>query len=174
IELMDGNIWIVSELGKGASFIFTIKNQKAEGDQNDEQTDSAALPQNNDFTGKNLLLAEDVEVNREIIISLLEGTGISIDCAENGKEAYDLVKANLDKYDCVFMDIQMPLIDGYKATRLIRAIPELKNRKLPVIAMTANVFKEDIEACIEAGMDDHLGKPLDVNEMFEKLGKYLG
>jgi len=174
IELMNGNIRIDSELGKGASFIFTIKNYKAEGDQSDEQTDSAALPQDNDFTGKNLLLVEDVEVNREIIISLLENTGISIDCAENGKEAYDLVKANLDKYDCIFMDIQMPVINGYKATRLIRAIPELKNRKLPVIAMTANVFKEDIEACIEAGMDDHLGKPLDVNEMFEKLRKYLG
>ncbi|MCL2196955.1 MAG: ATP-binding protein, partial [Treponema sp.] len=174
IELMDGNIRIVSELGKGASFIFTIKNQKAEGDQSEEQTDSAVLPQNNDFTGKKLLLAEDVEVNREIIISLLENTGILIDCAENGKEAYDMVKANLNKYDCILMDIQMPVIDGYKATRLIRSIPEIKNRKLPVIAMTANVFREDIEACIEAGMDDHLGKPLDVNEMFEKLRKYLG
>jgi CheY-like chemotaxis protein/anti-sigma regulatory factor (Ser/Thr protein kinase) len=125
------------------------------------------------FKGKTMLLAEDIEINREILISLLEDTEITIDCAENGREALEKIAAEPDKYDVVLMDVQMPQMDGLESTRRIRALPELQNRKLPIIAMTANVFKSDIAACIEAGMDDHLGKPLDIDKVLEKLRKYM-
>ena len=125
------------------------------------------------FDGKRMLLAEDIEINREILIALLEGTGIAIDCAENGLEALDMIEAAPNKYDIVFMDMQMPKMDGLAATRRLRGMPALKGVKLPIIAMTANVFKDDIKACLEAGMDDHLGKPLDIGRVIEKLHKYL-
>jgi CheY-like chemotaxis protein len=125
------------------------------------------------FEGKKLLLAEDIEINREIIISLLEDTGLIIDCVENGREAVDMIEAVPGKYDIVFMDVQMPGMDGLEATRRIRALPALQGVALPIIAMTANVFKEDIENCLAAGMDDHLGKPIDIDIMITKLRKYL-
>jgi len=126
------------------------------------------------FDGKRLLLAEDVEINREILISLLEDTKLVIDCAENGKEALDMIMAAPEKYDLVFMDVQMPQMDGLEATRHIRALPDAKAQSLPIIAMTANVFKDDINACLEAGMDGHIGKPLDLDEVYVQLYKYLG
>ena len=122
-----------------------------------------------EFTGKRLLMAEDVEINCEILISLLADTGLIIDCVENGQEAVDTLTANPDKYDLVFMDIQMPIMDGYEATRRIRE----SGFKLPIIALTANVFKEDIKACIDAGMNGHLGKPFDIDKVIEMLKKYL-
>jgi CheY-like chemotaxis protein len=122
------------------------------------------------FEGKKLLIAEDIEINREILISLLGDTGLMIDCAENGKEALNMIEAAPDKYDIVFMDVQMPQMDGLEATRRIRALPGIT---LPIIAMTANVFKDDIENCLAAGMTDHIGKPIDVDIMFAKLHKYL-
>ena len=125
------------------------------------------------FEGHRLLLAEDMELNREILLTLLENTGILIDCAENGQEALDMIKAAPEKYDIVFMDIRMPQMDGLEATRRIRALPETKRGRLPIIAMTANVFSEDIDTCLEAGMDDHVGKPIDINLVLDKLRKYL-
>ena len=126
-----------------------------------------------EFEGKNLLVAEDVEINREILIALLEDTGLLIDCAENGEEAFKMVEAAPDKYDIVFMDIQMPVMNGYESTRRIRALPERQRGRLPIIALTANVFKSDIDDCLAAGMDDHLGKPLDIDKVIEKLREYL-
>jgi CheY-like chemotaxis protein/two-component sensor histidine kinase len=125
------------------------------------------------FEGKKLLLAEDIEINREILLSLLGDTGLKIDCAENGREALGMIEAAPDKYNIVLMDVQMPQMDGLEATRLIRALPALRGITLPIIAMTANVFKDDIESCLAAGMDDHLGKPIDIDVMIAKLRKYL-
>jgi len=126
------------------------------------------------FVGKSILLAEDIEINREILIALLDGTEIVIDCAENGEEALEMVEADPLKYDIIFMDMQMPKMDGLEATRRIRALPALEDHRIPIIAMTANVFKDDIEACLEAGMDDHLGKPLDIVRVIDILHQYLG
>ena len=137
------------------------------------KSDSVLSADAEEFAGKRMLLAEDIEINREILISLLEDTGIVIDCAKNGQEALDMIKAAPNKYDIVLMDIQMPKMDGLEATRCIRALPELQNAGLPIIAMTANVFKDDIKACLAAGMDDHLGKPLDIDRLMEILNKYL-
>ena len=125
------------------------------------------------YKGKKLLLAEDIAINREILIALLAGTGISIDCAENGQKALELVEAAPDKYDIVFMDLQMPKMDGLEATRRIRALPLPRCEQLPIVAMTANVFQDDIAACLAAGMDDHLGKPLDLGKIHAILRKYL-
>jgi signal transduction histidine kinase/DNA-binding response OmpR family regulator len=125
------------------------------------------------FEGKRMLLAEDIEINREILLSLLEDSGLTIDCAENGREALGMIEAAPTQYDIVFMDVQMPQMDGLEATRRIRALPALNGVALPIIAMTANVFKDDIENCLAAGMDDHLGKPIDMDIMVAKLRKYL-
>ncbi|GHV25097.1 hypothetical protein FACS189498_3040 [Spirochaetia bacterium] len=127
----------------------------------------------NDFSGRHIILAEDVEINREIVISLLEDTKIEIDCAGNGVEAVKLFRAAPEKYDLVFMDIHMPEMDGYEAAGTIRAMDMERAKTIPIIAMTANVFKEDVEKCLAAGMNGHLGKPLDVEEVLRTLKVYL-
>ncbi len=126
-----------------------------------------------EFAGKFLLLAEDIAINREIVLTLLADTGLNIDCAENGKEALALLEANPDKYDMVFMDMQMPCMDGLEATRRMRALPSPWCKEIPIIAMTANVFKDDIEHCLDAGMNGHIGKPIDLDDMMGTLRKYL-
>ncbi|MDR2477584.1 MAG: response regulator [Treponema sp.] len=143
------------------------------GEQGDplEQKDGETAMQ---FTGRKILLAEDVDINREIVMTLLEPTGLAIDCAENGKEAVQLFTQAPDSYDMIFMDVQMPEMDGYEATRRIRFFEEETGRKtVPIIAMTANVFKEDIEQCLTAGMNGHVGKPLDFNDVMDKLNQFL-
>jgi len=140
------------------------------------------------YKGHCILLAEDVEINREIVQTLLEPSLLDIDCAENGAEAVRMFIKAPEKYDMIFMDVQMPEMDGYEATRRIRiAEEEMRSaseapnlseggnlhRQIPIIAMTANVFKEDIERCLNAGMNGHIGKPLDFNEVLERLNKYL-
>jgi CheY-like chemotaxis protein len=133
-----------------------------------------------DFTGRRILLVEDVEINREIVMTLLEPANLEIDCAENGAKAVKMFDQDPQRYDMIFMDVQMPEMDGFEATGRIRIIEDewkKKNgktgRRIPIIAMTANVFKEDIERCLKAGMDDHLGKPLDIEVVMEKLRYYL-
>jgi signal transduction histidine kinase/DNA-binding response OmpR family regulator len=126
-----------------------------------------------DFSGRHILLAEDVEINQEIVIALLEPTAILIDCAGNGADAVRLFINDPEKYDIIFMDVQMPEMDGYEATRQIRASGAPRADSIPIVAMTANVFREDIEKCLESGMNDHVGKPLDFDEVLEKLRLYL-
>jgi len=126
-----------------------------------------------DFAGHRILLAEDVEINREIMISLLEQTHLEIDCAENGAEALRMFGEAPAKYSLIFMDVQMPEMDGYEATRRIRMLKNSYAKDVPVVAMTANVFREDIERCLEAGMNAHIGKPLNFDEVFAILKKYL-
>jgi CheY-like chemotaxis protein len=125
------------------------------------------------FEGKRLLLAEDVEINQEIVLSLLEPTLLQIDCAENGLEAVRLFSETPEKYDMIFMDVQMPEMDGYEATRHIRALGHSRAKAIPIVAMTANVFREDIEKCFAAGMNGHIGKPIDMEELLSALRKYL-
>jgi len=196
VELMGGSIWIESELGKGSKFIFTVKLLRC-ADENKKFLDNEnPVPViDNEFAGKRLLLAEDIEINREILISLLDNTGLTIDIAENGKEALEKVTAcsgEAHSYDMVFMDVQMPEMDGIEATKRIRKFESdlvddstsftagetrSNNRNMhshiPIIAMTANVFKEDIDKCLAAGMNDHIGKPLEMDNVIEKLRKYM-
>ena len=125
------------------------------------------------YEGRCVLLAEDVEINREIVLALLEPTLLSIDCAEDGEQVLQMFSNAPDKYDMIFMDVQMPKMDGHEATRRIRALDVPKAKTVPIIAMTANVFREDVEKCLESGMNDHVGKPLDFDEVLNILRTYL-
>jgi PAS domain S-box-containing protein len=178
VELMNGKIRVESELGKGSSFIFTINAEKpAAGSAG--AADAAGpgdwMPANikGCLAGYTLLLAEDIDINREIVLTVLGPTGAVIDQAENGKIAFEKFSADPAVYDFILMDIQMPGMGGYESTRLIRAMDIHKAKTIPIVAMTANVFKEDVEQCMEAGMNGHIGKPLDFNELISTLCRYL-
>jgi signal transduction histidine kinase/CheY-like chemotaxis protein len=193
VELMGGKIWVESEFEKGSKFIFTVKVERGKKNvasmlapginventrvsaEDNESSDAGGkgIEEGGRFTGKRMLVAEDVEINREIIISLLEDTGIVIDCAVNGQEAVDMIAASPDKYDVILMDVQMPKMDGLEATRKIRKLTARRFEYLPIIAMTAHVFMSDIEECLLAGMDDHIGKPIDIEDVLKKLHNYL-
>jgi len=182
VELMNGKIWVESEFGKGSVFIFTAQLTKIESltvsaEKKDALTETS-VDQTLTFSGKRLLVAEDVEINREILLSILEPVEIEIDCAVNGTEAVNMFKAEPGRYDLIFMDMQMPQMDGLDATREIRMHESVMGigdieKQTPIIAMTANVFKEDIEKCMQAGMNAHIGKPLDIDEVFETMQRYL-
>ncbi|MCL1904343.1 MAG: ATP-binding protein [Oscillospiraceae bacterium] len=179
VEMMGGEIWLDSEIGKGAKFSFTFDAERgtsvdtSDNDENYELTAHNETQAPVEFKGRHILLAEDMEINREIVISMLEPTFINITGAENGEKAVDLFKESPDKFDLIFMDIQMPIMDGYEATRQIRALDAPRAKDIPIIAMTANVFREDVQKCFEAGMNEHLGKPLVAEEVIGILKKYL-
>jgi len=151
------------------------------GLENNKKEEKNVISEKGEFRGRRILLVEDVDINREIVLALLEPTELVIDCAEDGKTALDMYRRTPDAYNMIFMDIQMPNMDGYEATRLIREYEQEKSelsqtrlKRVPIVAMTANVFREDVEKCILAGMDDHIGKPLASTEVIEQLRKYLG
>ena len=125
------------------------------------------------FKGYKILLAEDVEINREIVQALLEPTLSEVDCAVNGVEAVRMFSEDPMMYDMIFMDVQMPEMDGYEATRCIRALDVPCAESIPIIAMTANVFREDVEKCLVAGMSDHIGKPLNLDDVLRTMQKHL-
>jgi CheY-like chemotaxis protein len=132
-------------------------------------TQTGIIAGSDDYEDINILLAEDIEINREIVLGIFDGTGAEITEVVNGVDAVKEFEAHPEKYDVIFMDIHMPEMDGYEATERIRALDTPKARTVPIIAMTANVFSKDIEKCLSVGMNDHVGKPLDVDEVMKKL-----
>ena len=127
-----------------------------------------------DFTGKQILLAEDNELNQMIAVAILENAGFTIDIASNGEEAVKKMKqAPAGTYDVILMDIQMPIMDGYEAARQIRAMEDRKKAEIPIVAVTANAFEEDRKIAIEAGMNGHLAKPYNVAAIMQTLAELL-
>jgi signal transduction histidine kinase/DNA-binding response OmpR family regulator len=176
VEAMDGRIWVESDLGTGTKFVFTVRMaqpKNAAAPRNRVTADGAGHTDTDIFWGKRLLIVEDMASNRYVLTSILEDSGLIIDCAVNGKEALDMFTADPEKYDVIFMDIRMPVMDGYEATRSIRALDVPRAKSVPIIAMTANVFKEDIKKCLDAGVNEHLGKPVEIDNVLMTLRKYL-
>ena len=178
VEMMGGEIRVDSHPGCGSVFTFTVELKRSRKTQ--KRKERSKKPDNievsgqtADFTGYRLLLAEDVEINREIVLALLASTNITVECAENGKEALKMFEAVPDSYDVIFMDLQMPEMDGYETTRRIRSLRAPNAKTVPIIAMTANVFKEDVDNCLKAGMDGHIGKPLDKDVVIKYLRQYI-
>ena len=168
VELMNGTIEVITAPGEGTEFVVNVNFKLSEELEEDDDIDTAAQKIN--FEGKKLLLVDDIEVNREIAKMLLEAAGFIVDTAGDGSEAVKKVAdAKPGDYDCVLMDIQMP----YEATKKIRELenPELAN--IPIVAMTANAFSEDVKNALEAGMNAHIAKPVDVPKMMETLAKIL-
>lgn len=127
-----------------------------------------------DYSGKRILLVEDNELNREIAVEILSSTGATVDTATNGLEALEIMTSvSIDYYNLIFMDIQMPVMDGYEATRRIRLLPHLNMTRIPIVAMTANAFSEDILHAVKAGMNNHLSKPIDIKALIKVLNTYL-
>ncbi len=176
VMLMGGEISVSSELGKGTTFKVTVQM----GVGNAANLSKDVLPHSSSanpscgFGGKHILLAEDVDINREIVLALLEEENLHIDCAENGAVALNTFSKSPKLYSLILMDIHMPEMDGYEATRRIRGLPSPWAKEIPIVAMTANVFKEDVEKCLQAGMNDHLGKPISPEALLATLHKYLG
>ncbi|MCL2204158.1 MAG: ATP-binding protein [Defluviitaleaceae bacterium] len=176
VEIMNGTIWMKSEPNVGTTVMFIVPFEPG---SLDEAADRTPHDQQHEelvpgcFEGYTMLLVEDVDVNREIIMVLLEATGLTIDCASDGEKALRMFKHAPQRYDVILMDLQMPVMDGLTATRRIRKLKQEEAATIPIVAMTANVFQEDIETCLSAGMNGHLGKPLNINQLMGMLRKYL-
>ncbi len=169
IDLMDGSISVQTEKGKGTEFIITVSFPI-------EEPEEEVRPEEEDFSfdGMRALLVEDNMINMEIAQLLLEQAGFLIETAENGKIALEMTAASEPGYyDVILMDIQMPILDGYAATQAIRALPDARLAGVPIVAMTANAFQEDVKKAEEAGMNGHIGKPLDIPEMKATLQRVL-
>lgn len=173
VEMMGGEIEIFSELGKGTEVVVSLKLQIT--DVSNVKTSAVKAKAEVDFAGKRLLLVEDNEMNREIASAILSELGFVIEQAENGAIAVDKVANSADGYfDIILMDLQMPVMDGYKATSEIRSLPNKALSGIPIVAMTANAFDTDRQRCLEVGMNAHVSKPIDVDRLCETLAEFLG
>ena len=169
---MDGSITINSELGKGTEVVLKFCFKVAEPFDLEPQNKMEA--DITDFSGTRILLVEDNMLNREIACQLLRKRGFTIEVAENGMIAVDKVAhSEPGYYDLILMDIQMPVMDGYKATREIRGLENRELAGIPIIAMTANAFEEDRNKAFEAGMDEHVPKPFEIEKLIRVLQRYL-
>lgn len=179
VDLANGTIDVKSKLGEGTEIIVAVtlclctdaETAARNAEQLDKQQAQAEQP---DFKGKRLLVVEDNKLNREITVTILEQTGIITEQAEDGSVAVKMVQeAAPGYYDLILMDIQMPIMDGYEATKQIRALPDKRLAQLPIIAVSANAFEEDKKASLAAGMDGHIAKPINLPDLFALMQKLI-
>jgi len=183
VELMGGEIWSESTPGQGSNFSFTAWLSICEASEIEQaQCASVCTPGGNhkndgdiaasfNFSNCRILLVEDNETNRQLMIELLRDTGAAVNIAVNGKEAVTMITGDVARYDLVLMDIQMPVMEGYEATRLIRS--DSRFTSLPIIAMTAHALEEERLKILAAGMDAHISKPINARNMLEVIRFYL-
>ena len=171
-ELMGGDIAYESRLGEGTTCTITLPlaiDLEASSTQLDHRAHSQAT-----LEGLSILLAEDNDLNREIAEFVLTEAGAKVTCADDGLEALSVFEqADVGTFDLILMDIMMPNMDGYEATRVIRSLPREDSQAIPIVAMSANAFTEDQVRCREAGMDGHLAKPIDSGKLIDALAKIL-
>ena len=171
VRMMDSDIKLESEPGKGSSFSFSVKFQPVSG----EKTTVTSRPEEISFPGKRILVVEDNELNMEIICTILENYGIETEQAVNGEEAVRRMEESVPGYyDMIFMDIMMPEMDGLEATRTIRNLDREDCKKIPIYAMSANAFDEDVKRSLASGMNGHLSKPVNLQVLEKTLQKVLG
>lgn len=174
-QKMGGNIQVYSKEGEGSTFVVNLclKLQNQQMIPGKSRHESSGDNPDYNYADYRVLLVEDNDINRELAVNVLRLTGVEVDAAVDGKEAVDKFKeAPLGHYDMIFMDIQMPVMDGYEATRQIRSM-EREDHDLPIVALTANAFADDVVASMEAGMNEHIAKPLKIKVLHETMGKWL-
>ena len=176
VEVMNGRIWVESEVGVGSTFCFEVQMKTLSGKENCDAKDGAGQEKDDeladaiDFSGKHALLTDDIEINRMIVMEMLSETGLIIEEAGNGREAVEMFQnSDIGYYDIILMDIQMPEMNGYEATKEIRNMDRADSKSTAIIAMTANALKADVEDALNAGMDGHIAKPIDFKEALRVL-----
>ena len=183
VQMMNGSIYVKSELENGTKVTTKIflklpkeeetASSRPEASEEDQKSPIQELSEK-DFSGRRALLVEDNESNADIICEILEMVGLEIEQVWNGQEAVEKITAAEDGYyDIIFMDIQMPVMDGYEAAKAIRALERPYAKKVPILAMSANAFAEDIQLSLAAGMNEHISKPIDLKKLEESLCRWL-
>ncbi|GHS98307.1 hypothetical protein AGMMS50276_19870 [Synergistales bacterium] len=172
VEKMGGDIELESELGEGSTFSFIVRVQSQPLAKTAEEMASGDTAP--DFRGKRLLIVDDIAINLEIAVEILRETGVEMETADNGKKALDMFEASpIGYYDLIFMDMQMPIMDGCESTKSIRELGREDAKSIKIIAVTANVMRDDIKKAMEAGMDGHIGKPIDFTEAYKTMSSML-
>jgi CheY-like chemotaxis protein/two-component sensor histidine kinase len=176
VEMMGGTVSAASAQGQGTTFTvrLTLPLVDADGIKTYQQRQVGLTTSKTVLQGKRILLCEDHPLNREITTRLLQRQGVVVESAANGELGVEMfTRANQGYYDLILMDVRMPVLDGIAATKKIRALPRADAHKIPIVAMTANAYEQDTQACYDAGMNDHLLKPVDVQLLYGMLQKYL-
>ena len=174
VDLMGGTIEVMTSPGSGTEMIIRLKLKLAQEEDLPRTETAGRREREIDYTKKRLLVVEDNLINMEIAKMILTQQGFMVETAENGKIALDMVSASEPGYyDAILMDIQMPVMDGYAAARAIRALENPELASVPILAMTANAFQEDVQAAKDAGMQAHIAKPVDIRVLMEELRAVL-
>ena len=175
IDMMNGKIEVESEKGKGSVFTVTVTLKAAQNAEDDNKSDiSGNETEKTELAGRHILMAEDMFINAEILKNILESFGMEVDHAPDGKACVDLFsESTAGRYDAVLMDIRMPVMNGLEAAEAIRSLDREDARTIPIIAMTANAFDDDVKLSLQAGMNAHLTKPVEAPRLIETLQKLI-